>query len=412
MRKVGSRGAVVALAVGAAALLAGTGAALACLWDSDTLRVETKGLPDVVRAITGRFERNPPRYYEMRLARVADRLESEPDDLPLYDDAAVACDRLGRDDEAIAWMAKKQARLDAWRGGEPLLANEHRYRTLANLGTFHAHRWFKSGADRANLDDLKTGRDRIAEAIALNPNAHFGREGYQLKILDAVLADRPAEASGSDLPLFLNPGETGEKAAAAVRALSALVMLGNAWESVDVYNSLSAALVADGRRSSSAWLARWRAEELVDAGKGSFVAGAPTGEALKGRLFTPPGVPVSKEALARLYRKLRDEADAWHKARVEFMYARLSQGKHPDTDADFWADYHDPGPPALDEDESLALGVGRRPVPTTARSGLASIARVWAVALVALALVVWAARRLDGRSLKVWRRVASSRPPL
>ncbi len=79
--------------------------------DSDTLANQGKQLPDVVRVISGRFERNPPLYYQMRIARVAKELKLHSELLALYDDIAVANDRLGRDDEAIAWMTRKKARL-------------------------------------------------------------------------------------------------------------------------------------------------------------------------------------------------------------------------------------------------------------------------------------------------------------
>ena len=42
----------------------------ACLWDRDTPADEARGLPEVVAVLTGRFERNPPLFYEMRLGRV------------------------------------------------------------------------------------------------------------------------------------------------------------------------------------------------------------------------------------------------------------------------------------------------------------------------------------------------------
>src|SRR5690606_7771900 len=79
----------------------------ACLWDYDTLAQESAGMPDVKAAIVGGFPRNPPLYYEMRLERVTRLLADNPDDLDAYDAAGVACDRLGRADEAIVWMAKK-----------------------------------------------------------------------------------------------------------------------------------------------------------------------------------------------------------------------------------------------------------------------------------------------------------------
>jgi hypothetical protein len=80
----------------------------ACLWDRDTPAEEAIGMPEVVAVLTGRFERNPPLYYEMRLARVTLHLQSQADDLAAYDDAGVACDRLGLGDEAISWMDRKR----------------------------------------------------------------------------------------------------------------------------------------------------------------------------------------------------------------------------------------------------------------------------------------------------------------
>src|SRR5262249_29824726 len=38
----------------------------ACLWDRDTPAGEAKGMLEVVAVLTGRFERNPPLFYEMR----------------------------------------------------------------------------------------------------------------------------------------------------------------------------------------------------------------------------------------------------------------------------------------------------------------------------------------------------------
>jgi hypothetical protein len=93
--------------------LLATGSAHACLKDrdSDSLAAEARGLPEMVGVITGRFERNPPLFYEMRVKRVAAELAARPGDLPLYDDIAVALDRLGRDDEAVAWIEKKHTRI-------------------------------------------------------------------------------------------------------------------------------------------------------------------------------------------------------------------------------------------------------------------------------------------------------------
>ncbi len=133
----------------------------ACLWDRDTPASEAKGLPEVVAVLAGRFPRNPPLYYEMRLERVTDHLKSDPADLAAYDDAGVACDRLGRGDEAIAWMDKKKHELDRRDPKSPDV-KEHRYRYHANLGTFLVHRWAQSGprSNEARRRQALARRDR------------------------------------------------------------------------------------------------------------------------------------------------------------------------------------------------------------------------------------------------------------
>lgn len=117
------------------------GRAHACLWDRDTLAMEIGGVESVVDAAVGRFPRNPPRYYEMRLERVLAELDDgATDPLALLDDAEVACDRLGDHERALAFMAQKRALLET--GPDAYSAEqlaEHEYRYLANLGTFYAH---------------------------------------------------------------------------------------------------------------------------------------------------------------------------------------------------------------------------------------------------------------------------------
>ena len=332
----------------------------ACLWDRDTPADEAKGLPDVVAVITGRFPRNPPLYYQMRLERVTAQLKTHPDDLAAYDDAGVACDRLGRGDEAIAWMDKKKQQLDRLDPKSPDL-KEHRYRYHANLGTFLAHCWVRQGGDRSKLDDVKRSRDEIAAAIAINPNAHFGREKYQLKVIEWII-DPPSSAGDQYLPnlLGLDPQPLGEMedpktADDAVRGLAGLVVLGNAWESVDIFHALNVALKhdtlgftrdRDGGRNSLAYLAWLRCHELIDAGKNSMLPDAPKGAALKGRLPRPDFVD-GDGFLDPAFAKLRAEADAWQKARTAFMLERLNAARHPDTDREFWKGYVESPAPSL-----------------------------------------------------------------
>jgi hypothetical protein len=332
----------------------------ACLWDRDTPSDEAKGLPEVIAVLTGRFERNPPLYYEMRLDRVTAHLQSHLDDLAAYDDAGVACDRLGRGDESISWMERKRALLDRLDTALPEV-KEHLYRYHANLGTFLVHRWARAGADRSRIDQVKKARDEIAKAIEINPNAHFGREKHQLRVLEWIIAP-PKTAGEQYLPNFLgwapqafsdlvDPTEADD----AARGFAGLIVLGNGWESVDVFNTLNVALQHDtmgyeknrnGGRNTLAYFAWLRCRELIDAGKGSMLPDVPKGEDLK-RLLSRPDFVMAEALLDPAYVKLRAEADAWQKARTAFMTRRLNEGRHPDTDRDFWAGYTERPAPGL-----------------------------------------------------------------
>ena len=67
----------------------------------------------------------------------------------------------------------------------------HHYRTLANLGTFYAQRWIKNRLvnPEAPVDfaDLQKAESLIAQAIKENPDAHFGREKYQLLAIVSMM---------------------------------------------------------------------------------------------------------------------------------------------------------------------------------------------------------------------------------
>lgn len=349
--------------VTATALLLGLPlSAVACLWDRDTPVDEARGLPEVVAVLTGRFERNPPLFYRMRLERVASHLRDHPGDLAAYDDAGVACDRLGRGDGAIAWMEKKREQLSGLNSTDPEV-KEHFYRYHANIGTFLVHRWVRQGADRARIDQVKAARDEIARALEINPNAHFGREKYQLRALDWIIDPPKVGESWQGLPNLLGWSfddiygqETDPRDADdAVRGLAGLVVLGNAWESVDVFHALNVALQRDsvgydrgreGGRNTLAYLAWLRCRELVDAGKTTMLPGAPRGEALKAMLRKPDFV-MAEKLLDPAFITIRAEADAWHAARTAFMMGRLKDGRHPDTDPHFWDGYAERPAPGL-----------------------------------------------------------------
>src|SRR5438128_1240188 len=137
---------------------------LACLWDYDTLQMERSRFPSALELITGKFLRHSPEFYEWRVRNRLDRLEREPDNLALYDDLAVAYDKLGQDDKAIETIQIKERK-------QPGL-----YETYANLGTFYIHG-----------GQPEKGLEYIDKALAINPGAHFGREKYQKALVEYVL---------------------------------------------------------------------------------------------------------------------------------------------------------------------------------------------------------------------------------
>lgn len=147
-------------------MLAGLpGVALACLWDYDTLRQERARFPSALELITGKFLRHSPEFYQWRIEDRLKKLESSPKELTLHDDLAVAYQKTGRHEEAVATMlAKEQI--------QPGL-----YETYANLGTFHVL-----------AGDFQQGLPYIEKALAINPDAHFGRERYQKWLVEYALS--------------------------------------------------------------------------------------------------------------------------------------------------------------------------------------------------------------------------------
>jgi hypothetical protein len=138
------------------------GPALACLWDYDTALDEERGLPSLVDAVFGRYEVHSREYYEARRDRLLAQKELSPDD---YDDLAVAYDRFKDFAKAASHMKEKEKRYPG------------RYTTQANWGTFLVHG-----------GQLEAGLERLKKAVEINPDAHFGREKYQIRMIEYVLA--------------------------------------------------------------------------------------------------------------------------------------------------------------------------------------------------------------------------------
>ncbi len=151
--------------VGVLLVLAGVPAtALACLWDYDTLKQERARFPTTLELITGKFLRHSKEFYEWRIQDRLTKLKADPSNLGYRDDLAVAYEKTGRHAEAVETILAKEKT----KPGE--------YETYSNLGTFHIL-----------AGDFEAGLPYIDKALAINPDAHFGRERYQKWLVEYAL---------------------------------------------------------------------------------------------------------------------------------------------------------------------------------------------------------------------------------
>lgn len=334
--------------------------------DKDTLAAESTDIPEVIDVLTGRFDRFPPLYFTMRLDRVtkalADPMTPSVARLALLDEAGAACDRLGRGDAALQWMAEKEQLLLPLEAMPRLdVPADARYELLANRGAFRANRWLATGADRTRIAEVRAARADIAAAIALEPDAHSGRDKYLLAALDFVLDGGEAQRNQVSLPggrtclrakgflpipAAIATSDQGDLSRIgfgdAAKGLPALVALHPAWENLDVVVTLRSAAEVQGR-TSVAWIAERRLRELIDEGRRSLDPTLPTGASLVKRLgpaFVRPLGDV--RPLDEWFAKARKAADVWVKARNDFAIAKLRAGKHPDTDPAFWDGFEAP----------------------------------------------------------------------
>lgn len=213
-----------------------------CLWDYDTLEEEALGQPEVAAAVTGDLGKHSRAFYEAKIAYTRPLVDAGTAKAERYDDLAVALAKVGKLDDAIATMTAKEKKFPG------------AYTTEANLGTFLAMK-----------GDTKGALDHLKKAIQINPDAHFGREKYQVQLLeylqkvakDPTLPEREnflGLATGLDAlvdkhgPIMTRATKRPKKSVptAPVVALVGLIRFGDAHENPHVWAALAWALVEQG----------------------------------------------------------------------------------------------------------------------------------------------------------------------
>ncbi len=244
---------IAALTVAALAVTARP--AGACLWDHDTLKEEALAQKDAAEVVTGKLRKHSAAFYAAKVTYTRALVDAGAAPAERYDDLAVALARLGKHDEALAVLAAKDQRFPG------------AYTTEANRGTVLAMK-----------GDLKGALAHLEQALAINPDAHFGRETYQVELLRAALAGRSARACGNvvglpddgqDAAFILSPTKSaaGVKLPAgadpdrAVIAMLGLIRFGSAEASAVVWYNLGVALAWRGDKQLAVRALR-RAEQL------------------------------------------------------------------------------------------------------------------------------------------------------
>ncbi|HVK75079.1 MAG TPA: tetratricopeptide repeat protein [Kofleriaceae bacterium] len=242
-----------AIILAAATLAAATRPADACLWDRDTFQEEALAQKDVAEVVSGKLRKHSRAFYEAKVTYTRALIDAGGAPKERHDDLAVALARLGKHDEALAVLAAK----------DKLFPGE--YTTEANLGTVLAMK-----------GDVKGALAHLEQALVINPDAHFGREKYQVELLRRALAktkDRCGNVTG--LPdddgfraaFVLGPSKSAASRPIpagtdeAITAMVGLIRFGTAETSAVVWYNLGVALAWRGDKHLAVRALR-RAERL------------------------------------------------------------------------------------------------------------------------------------------------------
>jgi len=363
------------------AVLAMQQPASACYNDQERIVAIESQVPEIDVIIAGGFARQSDEYYQSRIDTLAPALLAtdapkffSPVDIPHYlrkfDDVAVAFDKLGKSDVALKWMERKFAEMERLEySSSEQSAENHFYTYYANIGTIRVHRWLKQHFDdREDKAELDKAIGEIEQAIELYPDAHDGRERYQLLamkwIRDLPKPEMQMVRWGGHRPLmpsifpesFFELPEEGNEAANkaemaaklhdAAQGLAGLIALGNAWESVDVFYSLSRVLMAlyrldhDESYEASALFAAKRASDLAQDGARSIAVPFFESYELSNMIW---GYHVESSDCDDLKLvpdlALRNSVIDWQEAREAYSKAQLAANISAADPKAFWADF-------------------------------------------------------------------------
>lgn len=328
----------------------------ACGWDNDTLSAEAKGLPELIDAIVGRIPIYPKEYYQFRIDRSSKIVLSNPDSLEELDNLIVAYDKLGNSQKSFYYCALKKKAL------EKTPNKEHEYRYYANLGTVEAHTWVrnKNFSDKKLLDQAISNLKRC---VAINPDAHFGREIVQIELLERMRsAPKPQEYIPAEIANTLSQPPPAEydkwvqfmnkvSVDKVQKGIIGIMSLGSGPDNADFINALIATIPQKDGVLRELALHRlndlWKTKPLLTAIGYEEQAGH----------------PMDGNILARQYQALVKNTNEYREVLNTYIIQKIKLGKHPDVDPHFWDDWQEPNrvnlssfEPALTSNQKLIMG--------------------------------------------------------
>jgi hypothetical protein len=318
-----------------------------CVNDLDTYKEQLKG-SDPAAVLMGFFPRYPPEYYKARIKRLTGVADKGNLGIQDYDNLAAAYDRIGESGKAIVWMERKAKALSALPPDKqpdigPIvppgnLTNRQymEYTTHANWGTFIIHKWLQDGRPKARVADIQASLNHLKKAVEINPDAHAGREWAQIDIISWI--DRETKSPTGQYPLFARPHNE------VVEGLIGLIELGNAWNSLDVFQMIA---LLEAKRFPLGLIAETKLEEFYGKDAKTLFQMAAVQKLEKSANPSKDSPKFDRKNTMRgIYLGMASVEEA-QRARSEFVVGQIAKGHHPDTHKRFWDGAPEYNPPVL-----------------------------------------------------------------